>query len=252
MKQRKSFNLRVFSPNKSCAPLRRIPFNRRVFLRFGSTTPFNSKFKYLELNSIEGVKVSANKILMKHSFDTARVKHSEWITSNNAKSIEEFFLKHKVIICKHKHSSKGNGIYYIDNLAYLKELISKINLSQHIFERFYFYPHEYRVHVDRKHGAFYICKKFLEDGVDVEWHRHANNAGFAIVNKLDEKPECWNNVIDDCIKAMSVMHLDIACFDILCSNTEWILLESNSAPSLANFGLNIYCNHLKKYYDTRV
>lgn len=47
------------------------------------------------------------------------------------------------------------------------------------------------------------------------------------------------------------MDLTIACFDILCSDNSYIIVESNTAPSLASFGITYYGNHLKKYYDTR-
>ena len=49
------YNLRIFSPNKSCAPLRNLQFNRRVFLRFGSTTPLVSKFKYFEFLDFKSI-----------------------------------------------------------------------------------------------------------------------------------------------------------------------------------------------------
>ena len=84
------FRLRDFSPNASCAPLRSIPFNKRVLLRLGSTTPLVSKYKYLEINTIEGIRTSANKITMKKAFDRSHINHSEWINSINKNKILEF------------------------------------------------------------------------------------------------------------------------------------------------------------------
>lgn len=244
------FKLRVFSPNASCAPLRSIPFNKRVLLRLGSTTPLVSKYKYLELNTIEGIRTSANKITMKHAFDKAGVIHSEWINGTK-EQIKNFFNKHKILIAKHRHSSKGKDIYYIDNNQSLEELLGKINIKDFIFEKYYFFPNEYRVHVDVNHGCFYACKKILKEDAEVQWHKHAENSIFVLLTKDHILPNCWQQMIEDCVKALKQMNLTIACFDVLCSNDRYIIVESNTAPSLATYGITYYSNHLKKYYDTR-
>lgn len=246
------FRLRVFSPNKSCAPLRSIPFSRRVLLRLGSTTELVSKYKYLEINTIAGVRTSANKITMKRAFDVANIKHSEWISSTNKEAIRKFFFIHKILIAKHRHSSKGNDIYYIDSQDALENLFSRVNLKDFVFEKYYFFPSEYRVHVDVNHGCFYACKKVLKEDADVQWHKHADNSIFVLVTKELELPECWQKMIADCTQALKQMQLTIACFDVLCSNNDYIIVESNTAPSLATYGITYYSNHLKKYYDSRL
>lgn len=246
------YKLRVFSPNKSCSPLRGIPFYKRILLRLGSTSPLNSKYKYLELNTIKGVRISANKILMKEAFDRCAINHSEWINSSDKKEINNFFEDNKILIVKHRHSSKGKNIYYIDSKDSLNSLLSKINPKSFVFEKYYFFPWEYRVHVDVNHGCFYACKKVLNEDAEVQWHKHANNSSFVLVKKDSKLPECWNNIIRDCILALKEMDLTIACFDVLCSNNKFIIVESNTAPSLASFGLTYYINHLKKWYDSRL
>lgn len=246
------FKLRVFSPNTSCAPLRSIPFNQRVLLRLGSITPLVSKYKYLEINTIEGIKISGNKIAMKRAFDKASVIHSEWINSASKSDIRKFLNLHKILIAKHKHSSKGKNIYYIDNLKSLDYLCDTVDIKDLVFEKYYFFPDEYRVHIDVNHGCFYACKKVLKPDADVQWHKHADNSVFVLVKKDHKLPECWENMINDCIKVLKQMKLTIACFDILCSNNNYIIVESNTAPSLASYGITYYSNHLKKYYDTRL
>ena len=242
------YNLRIFSPNKSCAPLRNLQFNRRVFLRFGSTTPLVSKFKYFELNSIEGVRKSSNKIIMKRIFDEQNVHHSNWISSDNPHLIINFFNKYKMLIAKHKRSSQGKNIYYIDTLESLLELLKTVNIKDFVFEKYCFFPSEYRVHVDKDHGCFYACKKVLLEDAKVEWHKHANNSKFAVVREDHIKPSCWNNIIESCQKTMRYMNLNIACFDVLCCDNDYIIVESNTAPSLAINGITFYSNHIQKYY----
>lgn len=246
------FKLRVFSPNKSCAPLRNVLFNKRILLRLGSTTPLISKHKYLEINTIKGIKISANKLIMKHYFDKARINHSEWISGKTGKdAIRQFLHVHKIVIAKDKHSSKGNDIYYIDNIDYLENLFSKINIERFIFEKYYFFPNEYRLHVDVNHGCFYACKKILKEDAEVQWHKHGNNSVFVHLTGDHTFPECWSEMVSDCIKVMKEMKLTIACFDILCSNNFFIIVESNTAPSLASYGITHYNNHLKKWYDSK-
>lgn len=242
-------NLRVFSPNKSCAPLREIPLNKRVLLRLGSTTPLISKFKYIELNSIEGVKTSANKIKMKAIFDLAEIPHSEWLNTRQVAKIKDFYAEHKIIIVKHRHSSKGEGIYFITSDKQLDNFLSEHNdITNYIFEKYYFFPHEYRVHVDVDHGCFYACRKVLLEDAKVEWHKHANNSKFVVVREDHIKPTCWNNIIESCQKTMRYMNLNIACFDVLCCDNDYIIVESNTAPSLAINGITFYSNHIQKYY----
>lgn len=96
---------------------------------------------------------------MKQAFDKAGVSHSEWISSSNKASIYKFFMQHKILIAKHKHSSKGKNIYYIDNPKSLDDLCNNVNIKDFVFEKYYFFPNEYRVHVDVHHGCFYACKR---------------------------------------------------------------------------------------------
>lgn len=246
------YKLRVFSPNKSCAPLRCIKLNQRVLLRFGSTTPLVSKYKYLEINSIDGVKISANKIKMKKAFDKAGIKHSEWIRSSDINKIIEFFYTHKILIAKHHHSSKGEGIYYIDSKESLDAFIITHNdLNNYVFEKYYFYPNEYRLHIDVNRGCFYACKKVFIENPEVEWHKHANNSIFVLVREDHVLPDCWNEMIENCKLAMKEMNLQICCFDVLCSNNDFIIVESNTAPALGNYGITFYSNHLMKWYGSR-
>lgn len=247
------YKLRIFSPNKSCAPLRDVLLPNRILLRLGSTTPLNSQFKYTELNTIQGIKISANKISMKKAFDKAHIAHSEWVSAKDINVIIDFVKKHKIVIAKHHHSSKGEGIYYIDSLGALNDFVLNCpDIHNYVFEKYYFFPNEYRVHIDVNHGCFYACKKVLLDDANVEWHKHANNSKFVLVRAEHILPDCWKDIILACQKVMKEMQLHITCFDVLCCNDKFIIVESNTAPCLADFGITYYSNHIQKYYGTRL
>ena len=111
----------IRSKNHSCAPLRNCDFPCRVIIRFGSITPtsqITSRRDYLELNKPDGCKISGDKIKMKKCFIDAGVKTAEYFTLNRTFSesdVQNYFNEFGTIIAKHKHSSKGNGIFLLEN-----------------------------------------------------------------------------------------------------------------------------------------
>jgi hypothetical protein len=61
-------------------------------------------------------------------------------------------------------------------------------------------------------------------------------------------------VINDCVKALKSLNLDIAAFDVKIQtnkykNPKYIILESNSAPALGDYGLEKYKQLLTKYVN---
>lgn len=247
--------LKVRSKNTSCKPLRRcIKTNVPTVLRLGSTTPLREIFKekYLknavEINSIEGCIISGNKTKMKKAFDEAGVKTAKWMPLIEGKEKYKNELKFPAII-KHNHSSKGNGIYYIENDEQLQEFCNNHNdLNSYIIEEYKTYVKEYRLHVT-KDGCFYTCRKMLKEDADVRWHRHENNSVWILEeNELFNKPKNWDEIVSECIKAMEACKLDICAIDVKVNKngTEFIILETNSAPALGEIGIQKYIEQLTK------
>ena len=253
-------HLIVRSRNLSCAPLRQIEVPYRVIYRMGSETPTNQIFrkkipkgaKVLEINSPEACHISGDKILMKHRFEKGRIRTAKWFVispgDHNDERIRYYLNKWDKIIAKHKHSSKGNGIYLITSYEdYINFRKDNNSIEDFIFERYYSYTREYRIHVT-KDGCFYACRKvLLNDAVD-RWHRHANNSVFLLENNLKfDKPENWDEIVLDCVHALKALNLDIAAFDVKVSKDgKWIVLESNSAPALGELGIQKYTEVLNK------
>ena len=69
-------------------------------------------------------------------------------------------------------------------------------------------------------------------------------------NELFDRPNNWNKIVSDCVKALKSLGLDIAAFDVKCEagvkNPKWIILESNSAPALGGVGIEKYKQQLTK------
>lgn len=245
--------LKVRSKNASCAPLRRcIQTKKPVVLRLGSTTPLDEIFrpKYLkdaiEINSIEGCITSGNKIKMKKAFDEAKVITAEWMPLSDGKFDYEDEHDFPAII-KHIHSSKGNGIYYIEDADKLAKFCEehKNDLGNYIIEKYYSYVREYRLHVT-KDGCFYTCRKMLKEDAEERWHRHENNSVWILEdNPAFNKPSNWDDIVKECIKAMQACKLDICAVDVKVQSDKkkdpkFIILETNSAPALGEIGIEKY------------
>lgn len=255
-------HLRVRSRNYSNAELKNIEVPVTTIYRMGSTTPtheITKRKKYIEINTAEACAISASKIEMKKRFVHGKIRTPKFFMCNCKISFIDK-CKHYLnkwnngIIAKRYNSSKGNGLFLIKTIDDAHAFIrNKDNneIKKWIFERYSTYTREYRLHVT-KNGCFYACRKMLRNEADVRWHRHDNNSVWITENneKFD-KPANWNLIVDECIKALKSIGLDIAAFDIKVQRShgnepKYLILECNSAPGLGQIGLEKYKEELSK------
>jgi hypothetical protein len=264
------------SPLRTSLPL--LPF--RSVVRLGSTTVEDDVValggRRIECNTVQAVKNSASKLLMKRCFSRAGVRTPEWFTCSNNKftkadgeSINIIELPYP-IIAKHIYGSRGTGNYKLNNQAELTNWLRGKTLSNYIFERFYTYSKEYRIHVTSE-GYFYTCRKMLKRDADEKnsWQRHDDNCVWIVEeNPQFEKPANWNNIVSDCVTALNAVGLDIGAFDVKVQSTldsnkrtrtnpEWIVIESCSAPSFGEITTQKYIEQIplilrRKYAGVRV
>lgn len=256
--------IQIRSKNETARALRsQVETPVRTVLRLGSTTPTEEIFpqgvkrgkQIIEINTPQACKNSGDKIIMKQMFDAAGVISAEW------KPLNEVFEENNVAdwehfpaIIKHKNSSKGNGIFYIENPEQLHAFGQQHhNLQDFIIEKYYKYVKEYRLHVD-KDGCFYTCRKMLKDDAVERWHRHDTNSVWILEeNELFAKPSNWDTIVAECVKAMLSVGLDICAVDIKVSNHDeprFIILETNSAPSLGEITTTKYIEKLKNIVES--
>ena len=240
MKKYTKFKTQVFSRHPSHNVLRSelplLPF--RSVIRLGSTTASNPKLKRTELNSAQSVKYSSNKRIMKVCFDD--------------KDEMPFPL-----IIKHVNGSRGTGNYMVYNVDELYQFIENKNISNYIFEKYYTYSREYRLHVT-KHGCFYTCRKMLKNETPqhLRFQRHDDNCVWIVEeNNSFDKPVNWNLIVDDCVKALASLGGDIMAFDVkvqsarkpngsLRTDPKWIVIESCSAPSFGDITAKKYIEQI--------
>ena len=235
----------------------------------GSSTPTseiltrrkpNSRKPLLEINLPESCILSNDKIKMKRRFSHAKLPTAEWFTVKSVNSgrqkIAYWLTQWNSIIAKHKHSSKGNGIYLIQNLEDYENFVQTTErpVVEYVFERYYTYSREYRLHVT-KEGCFYANRKMLKEDAEVRWHRHDNNSVWILEdNELFNRPDNWDKIVESCVSALKSLGLDIAAFDIKVQksdvkNPKWIILESNSAPALGDITREKYKEVLLKMIE---
>lgn len=256
------------SHNLLRSKLPKLPF--RSLIRLGSTTTPSDGKKRVEINSIKGIINSSNKLLMKECFNKAEVPTADWFTYSETVSDVPMFLDKQTknlinitelpfpLLSKHVKGSRGTGnILHKDPVDLKNWLITKDNLKDYIFEKYYTYNREYRLHVT-KNGCFYTCRKMLKSDTpkSKRFQRHDDNCVWYLENnpKFD-KPLNWNEIVDNCVKALKELELDFCCFDIkvqskadsednIRENPKYIIIESGSAPSFGELTLEKYLHIL--------
>lgn len=234
----------------------------RSVIRFGSSTEVEDTVvkggNRIEINTVNAIKISANKLLMKQKFTEAGVKTAPWRQANNIINATETGLTFSTlegrpttlefpVVGKEHYGSKGKGNTLIRTLSDYNTWKTNVNIGNCIIEQFMNFGHEFRLHVTED-GCFYTCRKALKQDVpeDQKWRRHDDICvWFLETNENFQKPNSWNDIISDCVKALKAVGADLLSFDVrvqtprdkdgnLRPYQEYILLECNSASSMDN------------------
>lgn len=240
-----------------------LPFKSVV--RFGSLTEYKDTIEKggyrIELNTTDSIKNSSNKLLMKQCFTNNQVKTADWFIFNTEEGIFNLPDKDGIeinslpfpIISKHIFGSRGSGNKKHDNLESLQQWMINKNLDNYIFEKFYNYNREYRLHVN-KFGCFYSCRKLLKQDTpdDKRWFRNDSNCVWILEDNIAfDKPLNWNYIVEESIKALNAVGLDFGAVDVkiqssknkkgkIIDNPDFIIIEINSAPSFGEITLKKY------------
>jgi len=271
----------IFSRHPTHSILRRknrtlplLPF--RSLVRLGSTTDMpdtvSNGGKRIECNTIKAVKNSANKLLMKRCFANDNVKTADWWIVDNHNNLkfhkygeqdddQQFAINNDTypIVAKHIFGSRNNGNTLIKSIEELNKWLIGKTLNNYIFEKFYNYNREYRLHVTED-GCFYTCRKMLKSDTpeDQRWYRNDKNSSWIIEQNPDfDKPVNWDIIVEESIKALKATGLDIGAVDlriqsskdnkgIIRENPDFIIVEINSAPSFGEITSQKYIEEIPK------
>jgi hypothetical protein len=264
----------VLTRHPSHAPLRKQLqlCKGRSVVRLGSTTVLNHGKVRTEVNSVQGIKNSASKLLMKQCFTNAGVKTARWFVKYDSIGgrgwIEKGIALGEAdrgisdlpfpIIAKSHFGSRGVGNTKLDNQQALQSWIQGKTLSNYIFEKFQPLGREYRLHIS-KFGCFYACRKLLKsDAPENTWQYHDDVVTWALEsNPSFKKPNNWDDIVADCVKAQQALELDICAFDVIVSlpnkkgDVDWLIVESASAPSFGDITLQKYLIEIPKIINSK-
>lgn len=260
------FRVKIKSRHPSHSPLRnQLPLLPcRAVVRLGSITPLN-RLNRIEINSIQSVKNSADKLKMKKCFTQAGVKTANWWTYRNNifHNFDHTVSDHNIenlpypIIAKHRFGSRGTGNYKLDTQEALTQWMIGKDFSRYIFEEYKNYKYEYRFHTN-KNGSFYVCRKALIANTpeNKKWCMNAETCTWYLsTNEKFFKPNSYNAIVVECIKALHTLGLDFCAFDVRVqgetdnhgnsrSFQDFIIIEGNSAPSLNEIGIQHYIEQI--------
>jgi len=245
-------------PSHKClrAATKNLPLSRyQSVIRLGSTTEVDDTIakggRRIEINTIQAIKNSSSKRLMKECFRRAGVKTASMFNAStlndlliNASDLTENWKDR--LVAKAHYGSKGHGNTLIQNAEQLTEWARDKNLNNYIFEKYMPYGHEFRLHVTSE-GCFYTCRKALKADVpeDQKWRRHNDICVWLLeTNEAFHKPNSWNDIVNDCVRALNAIGADLLSFDVKVQTPttngiarpyqDYILLECNSASSMDN------------------
>lgn len=240
--------------------------NRRSVVRFGSTTEVDDSIakggSRVEINTVEAIKNSANKLRMKTCFSNNAVKTADWWKTTDLPA--DLTTLPFPLIGKNVFGSRGMGNTFIENVEELQAwLKGKIN-ANYIIEKYYNYVREYRLHVS-KNGCFYTCRKMLKRDApeDNKFQRHDDNCVWIVEeNPLFDKPVNWENVVEESVKALKAVGLDFGAIDLRIQSAktakgkvretpDFIIVEINSAPSMGEITERKYLEELPKLINTK-
>lgn len=247
--------------------------SNKSVVRFGSSKFYGDSItnggNRVEINTIEAVSNSANKLKMKTCFTRDSVKTAKWWTfkdgvfcfQNNPEdviSIEELPFP---IISKNIRGSRGLGNAKHNSLEiFEKWLTSKLafnSFENYILEEYKPFVKEYRLHVTAN-GCFYACRKMIkrDTPTNKRWYRNDSNCVWVLeTNDLFDKPNSWDDIVKESVKSLLSVGLDIGAVDVKVQSSstksgepreysDFFIIEINSAPSFGDITEQKYITEL--------
>lgn len=284
-KQITKYRVRLRTKNFTAETLRDKLYNtffpKPVVVRLGSLTPIEgitSRQDVIEINHTEAIETSRDKSQMKQAFTNDGVKTANWWTFRNSmndgtlifskegKENNDYSISiknlHYPILSKSLFGQGGVGNTLHKNQESLIKWMKDKDLSNYIFEEYYNYAREYRLHVTQE-GNFLSWRKLRKNDAKDRWYFNSNNCVWiGEENPLFDKPVNWEEIQQDCIKACKSVGLDICAVDVRVQSSEdkdsnkrkkcdYIVLETNSAPSLGDKGSEYYYNEIIKLINRK-
>lgn len=252
---------KIRTSNFTAKPLRHaILADKRAIVRLGSLTPTSKAFPttrdVVEINTVEAIQNSRDKLRMKECFSKLKVPQAEWWSSYQALA-QDKKIPYPIVV-KRICGFQGHGMELINDTTELQTWFTKHgNAEGWYFERFYNYAREYRLHVAREVGVFMQWRKLRTAEAKERWFFNSANSNWVGEDhKLFDKPKCWKAMEKAAIDCITSTGLDIGACDIRVQSAKedspkFIVCEINSAPALGEYGIEKYKEVIKQLIDKK-
>ena len=236
-------------------------FDKKVRIRFGSTTEFRSQ-KDIEFPTKEAILNTSNKFKMKKLFDAGDVKSPLWMaffpsvisnyvldptalrnendigklfTTSDGKLVPRFEL-----IFKELNHSRGEGIMFINNHQDILDVIA--NGKKGYVEQVISNNREFRVHVCGE-NAFYVDEKIPREESHTAKIKNLAN-GYKYRNRSISNPYP-SAIKEESIKAVKALSMEFGAVDVAIGvDGEINVFEVNSAMGLRTKTRELYQQQL--------
>lgn len=260
------FRPRVRTKNFSCEYLR--PQNKnlkkfpiRSLIRLGSLTPPNQIFdkgtSYVEINSIDAINTSRDKLKMKEAFKTFEIPQAEWWIPSQLTEEVLPTLPYP-LIAKRINGFKGKGMKKLDTIDSLREFMNNTSLAGYYFEKFYNYAREYRIHATQEE-VILRWRKLRREDAEERWYFNSDNCNWiGETNELFQlSGDLLDRVDEAAKKAVIATGLDIGAVDVRIQSNNmkvpsFIVLEVNSAPRMGETSNKIYAEKIENIIEQKI
>lgn len=206
-------------------------FGTSVVVRLGGTMPY--KDYNIHINSAEAVKNSIDKKKQKMLLIGAGLQTLP-------------LLKEPAYPCVVKGIVRSGGVnvFIARDADQFRKVEQQIN-GGYVIEPLFEATSEYRLHCTKDEVFFAVKKqKRNPDDIIINRDNHFNKREFL-------KPRLWKQMQEECVKAMRVLDLDLACFDVMYSSKnpdkhEFAIAEANTNPELLHNTYLEYLAQIKK------
>lgn len=222
--------VKILSRHSTHNPLRMcMDYPKKTVIRFGSTTQVLSPC--IEINTVQAIKQTANKVVMKELFKSVGVLSPEFFHINATPTFP--------CVVKRVYHSRGRDMVFIETPEQLEAW-----RRQHVSDKYQFYieanfdcNREYRIHYSPWFGELFAIRKMKR--ADTGFGRNLGNSYFS---KDFTKPSCWDDMLKESHKAMVSLKLDLGSVDILYNKDtrKFNICEINSASSLGEITCGKY------------
>jgi glutathione synthase/RimK-type ligase-like ATP-grasp enzyme len=245
--------------------LRECLFPVRSIIRMGSTTETSEIVtpgkRVIELNTVESIETSRNKLLMQEAFNKSKLPISR-ANYFEIKKMPDFKSLKFPVLAKKIVGQGGEGMKKFDTIEEFKKFLSS-STSGYYVEEYFNGAREYRLHVTED-GCFLAWRKLRKEDAKERWYFNSNNCIWAgESNESFDKPVNWNEIVEHSVNALSAVGLSIGAIDVRVESSvdtkgnkrktcKFIILETNSAPALGEVGSKAYFDEIKRLINKKL